>query len=152
MVHNKERKTSLKCMERKYNDYNKLILKSLKREITIRQLNSVCCKTQLFFMEKSTIQQPPGFNPTNKKPQKNSQNSGKIFRLLKIPPSSTFVLLSKIPRKNLQKNFQLAAPKILPEFFFSTNLWIKNFLNLSEHFSELRFFLDSSNPSTITFK
>jgi hypothetical protein len=53
-----------------------------------------------------------GFCPTKKK-QKNSQNSGKIFRRLKIPQIFQIVFLSNILRKNLQKFCQLAAPKKL---------------------------------------
>jgi hypothetical protein len=59
----------------------------------------------------------PGLSPTNKKIQKNPQNSGKIFRLLKIPRIFQIVFLSKILRKNLQKSCQLAAPKKLSEKF-----------------------------------
>jgi hypothetical protein len=59
----------------------------------------------------------PGLSPTNKKTQKNPQNSGKIFRLLKIPQIFQIVFLSKILRKNLKKSCQLAVPKNLPGKF-----------------------------------
>jgi hypothetical protein len=48
----------------------------------------------------------PGLSPTNKKPQKNPQNSGKIFRLLKIPQ----IFLNCIPIKN----FEEKSAEILP--------------------------------------
>jgi hypothetical protein len=59
----------------------------------------------------------PGLRTKNKKTQKNSLNSGKIFRLLKIPQIFPIVFLSKIMKKNLQKFCQLAAPKILSQKF-----------------------------------
>jgi hypothetical protein len=71
----------------------------------------------------------PGLSPTNKKTQKNAQNSGKIFRLLKIPQIFQIVFLSKILRKNLQKSCQLAAPKNLPG----------KFSDLQEKFVDIKF-------------
>jgi hypothetical protein len=95
---------------------------------------------------------PSGISPTNKKTHKNSQNFGKIFRLLKIPQ----IFLNFDHIKNSEEN----SSEILPAsqtkkpdrkkcLIYRKNLWILKFLNLSGNFSELRFFLDRTKPWSI---
>jgi high-affinity Fe2+/Pb2+ permease len=57
----------------------------------------------------------------------------------------------KILWKNLQKLYQLAAPKNLSEKIsdFQKNFWVSNFLHLSEKFAELRFFLIGLRPGLL---
>jgi hypothetical protein len=60
----------------------------------------------------------PGLIPTNKKTQKNSLNSGKIFRLLKIPQIFQIVFLSIILRKKSAEILPANSTKKLVRKFF----------------------------------